>query len=298
MAVVRDQTNQRLGMRRLLIRPGAIGDCILALPVLEYLKTDYTEVWAPSAVVPLIRFADRVCAIASTGIELLGVGDLEMPAPLRAKLESFDTIVSWYGANRPEFREALSSVGSRCEFHGALPPPGFDGHATDFFAQQVGAPLGLTPRVGFESRTTDTKRPVRSDIAPSERRRTIVIHPFSGSVRKNWPLDRFRELAARLPRRVEWTAGPEEELGEAVRFVDLGELASWMPGADLYIGNDSGITHLAAALGMRTLALFGPTSPRTWAPRGENVLVLHSEPIEQLGVECVLEAANRLLGSP
>jgi heptosyltransferase III len=285
-------------MRRLLIRPGAIGDCILALPALEHLKADYTEVWVPSSVVPLIRFADSVRAISSTGIELVGVGDLDMPITLRAKLKSFDSIASWYGANRIEFREALSSLGARSEFFRALPPADFTGHAIDFFAQQVGAPSRLTPRILLESRTTGSKRPVRSDIAPGERRRTVVIHPFSSSARKNWPLDRFRELASQLPLRIEWTAGPEEELAEAIRFEDLGELASWMAGADLYIGNDSGITHLAAALGMRTLALFGPTSPRTWAPRGENVRVLHRRALETLTVECVLKAANRLLDSP
>jgi heptosyltransferase III len=270
-------------MRRLLIRPGAIGDCILALPALEHLKADYTEVWVPSSVVPLIRFADSVRAISSTGIELVGIGDLDMPITLRAKLKSFDSIASWYGANRIEFREALSSFGARCEFFRALPPASFAGHAIDFFAQQVGAPAGLEPGI---------------DIDQSERRPTVVIHPFSGSARKNWPLDGFRELASQLPLPVEWTAGPEEELAEATRFEDLGELASWMAGANLYIGNDSGITHLAVALGMRTLALFGPTSPRTWAPRGENVRVLYRQPLAALSVECVLKAANRLLDSP
>jgi heptosyltransferase III len=270
-------------MRRLLIRPGAIGDCILALPALEHLKADYTEVWVPSSIVPLIRFADAVRAISSSGIELVGIGDLDMPMTLRAKLKSFDSIASWYGANRIEFREALSSVGPSCEFFRALPPANFSGHAIDFFAEQVGAPAGLMPRVHME---------------PGGGRRTVVIHPFSGSSRKNWPLDRFRELASRLRLRVEWTAGPEEELAEATRFEDLGELASWMAGAELYIGNDSGITHLAAALGMRTLALFGPTAPQTWAPRGENVRVLHRRPLEALGVQCVLNAANRLLDWP
>ncbi len=71
-----------------------------------------------------------------------------------------------------------------------------------------------------------------------------------------------------------------------------------MAGARLYIGNDSGITHLAAAIGIPTLALFGPTSPATWAPRGPNVTVLHAQPITALSVQCVLEAANRLLDSP
>ncbi len=267
-------------MRRLLIRPGAIGDCILSLPALERLAVDYTEIWLPSAMVPLIRFASAVCPLSSTGLDLVGIGDLEMPARLRARLASFDSIVSWYGANREEFRQALLEVGVPCEFHRALPPAEYGEHAADFFAEQVGAARGLVPRL---------------DIQPGATRETVVIHPFSGSRRKNWPLEYFRQLATALRYPVEWTAGPEEELAGATRFVDLADLGAWIGGARLYIGNDSGMTHLAAAMGVRTLALFGPTAPETWAPRGENVTVLHSNPIDQLEIEAVLKVANRLL---
>lgn len=270
-------------MRRLLLRPGAIGDCILALPAMEYLKGEYTEVWVPSAVVSLIQFADLARPLSSTGIEMLGVGGIEPAAPLISKLRSFDSVVSWYGAARDEFRDALSGLGVRCEFHRALPPPDFAGHATDYFAAQVGAPAGLVPRVA---------------VNPQNSRDSVVIHPFSGSPRKNWPLDSFQRLALRLPCHIEWIAGPEETLPGAVRFENLLELASWMAGARLFIGNDSGITHLAAAVGVRTLALFGPTSPRTWAPRGENVTVLQNDLLTEMPVETVLETANRLLDSP
>lgn len=257
-------------MRRLLIRPGAIGDCILSLPALEHLRADYTEIWVPSAIVPLIRFADAVSSIASTGLDLVGIGDLKMAPRLIEKLESFDSIVSWYGANRAEFRDALLSRGLPCDFHRALPPPEYDGHAIDFFAGQIGAAPGLVPRI-----------PIRG----SKKRAAIVIHPFSGSRKKNWPLAKFRELAARLPYPVEWSAGPEEKLPEATRFDDLAQLAEWISSARLYIGNDSGITHLAAATGVRTIALFGPTNPAIWGPRGENVTILRANPIEALSVD-------------
>ena len=270
-------------MRRLLIRPGAIGDCILSLPALRHLLAEYTEVWTRSALVPLMTFADAAHSIASTGLDLAGVGDLEMPAGLRARLQSFDSIVSWYGANRPEFREIMGRIGVPCEFHAALPPAGYTGHAIDFFAAQVGAPAGLIPRI---------------DVPPASVRPTIVIHPFSGSRRKNWSLERYRELAARLPSEVEWTAGPEEELPAATRFANLADLAAWIKGSRLFIGNDSGITHLAAATGVATLALFGPASTETWTPRGENVVVLRSSSLESLEVDDVLAAANRLLRSP
>lgn len=269
-------------MRRLLIRPGAIGDCIVSLPALEHLAADYTEVWVPSAIVPLIPFAQRVRALASTGIDLVGVGDLEMPATLKTELESFDSIVSWYGANRPEFRHALQSLAVDCEFHPALPPVIHREHASDFFARQVGAPLGQRPRITVEHRC-----PARD---------SVVIYPFSGSVWKNWPASRYRELAAKLPCKVEWNVGPEEEWGDATRFTNLAELAGWIAGARLYIGNDSGIAHLAAAAGVPTLVLFGPFSPQTWAPRGPQVTILVSDPLERLGLEMVLRTANRLLG--
>lgn len=267
-------------MRRLLIRPGAIGDCILSFPALQYLSRDFTEVWISSPVVPLVRFANAVRPLAATSIGMVGIGDLGMPQMLSEKLHTFDSIVSWYGSNRPEFRDALTNLGVPCTFHAALPPAGYLGHAVDFFAAQVGAPEGFTPRI---------------ETVPTQPRDSVVLHPFSGSARKNWPLDFFRHLAARLPCPVEWTAGPEDPLPEATRFENLAELADWIAGARLYVGNDSGITHLAAATGTPTLALFGPASAETWTPRGPNVSVLRAHGLESLSVEAVLSAANRLL---
>ncbi|MGH9656556.1 MAG: glycosyltransferase family 9 protein, partial [Bryobacteraceae bacterium] len=228
---------------------------------------DYTEVWVPSGVVPLVRFADKVTGLASTGIGLVGVGDIPMPAGFAQKLGRFDSIVSWYGANNDDFRRAVPG-----EFHCALPPEDDPRHAVDFFAAQVGAPSGLVPRIrSFKS----------------ERRNEIVIHPFSGSAKKNWPLEDFRELARRLPLPVEWCAG------ERFRFNDLGEVASWLAGARLYIGNDTGITHLAAAQGVQTIAIFTASDPQRWAPRGENVMVLRNP-----SVAAVLDASARWAAAP
>src|SRR5690242_9491711 len=127
-------------MRRLIIRPGAIGDFIVSLPALECLKTDYLEVWTHRRTVPLVRFADRVRAIDATGIELTGV--TQGPP---AELGGFDDIVSWYGANRPEFREAVRALPFR--FFPALPPDRAATQATDFYLAQVGCPPGAIPRI-------------------------------------------------------------------------------------------------------------------------------------------------------
>jgi hypothetical protein len=249
-------------VRRLAIRPGAIGDFIVSLPALESLRTDYFEVWAPSPNVPLVRFADRVRSIASTGLDLLGIAD--PPGSLLDALRQFDSIVSWYGTNRPEFRELMQSLGFPCRFFPALPPETATIHATDFYLDQVrelcDSICSPIPRIPC--------RVPRDDFA--------AIHPFSGSPRKNWPLAKFRQLARGLERTmpVRWCAGPDDPpLAGAVRIDDLYELACWLAGARLYAGNDSGITHLAAAVGTPVLALFGPTDPAIWAPRGENVRV-------------------------
>jgi hypothetical protein len=263
-------------MRRLIIRPGAIGDLIVSLPALEHLRADFTEVWVAEANVPLVRFADRVRGIGSTGLNLLELG--QAPAPLFDSLASFDEIVSWYGTTRSEFRDAVASMPFR--FHGALPSRP-DVHAVDYYLEQVGAPPGAVPRIAVEGRRTDC----------------VAIHPFSGSRRKNWPLERYRELAAHLGAfTIQWVAGPEEVLEGALRFDDLYELGCWLAGVRLYVGNDSGISHLAAAAGAPVVVLFGPTDPAVWGPRGAGVRIVKDRSLPELRVETVLAACRKVLG--
>ncbi|MCC6367891.1 MAG: glycosyltransferase family 9 protein [Bryobacterales bacterium] len=260
-------------MRRLLIRPGAIGDFIVSLPALEHLRAGYTEVWTTAANAPLARFADAAISLYDTGID--------HPQPGKQVLERmsrFDSIISWYGANRPEFRSALRPL--PVTFHTALPPSSTGGmHAVDFYQRQVGAVPGAVPRLPVARRNDGF----------------LAIHPFSGSPKKNWPLERFRALAKHSPWPVQWIAGPEEILPGAVRFDSLWDLAQWLAGASLYAGNDSGITHLAAAAGVPVIALFGPTDPEVWAPRGADVQVLRAPHgrIESLATDQVLPYLRR-----
>jgi hypothetical protein len=332
-------------MRRLVIRTGAIGDVIVSLPAIEFLRSDYLEVWTTARSVPLIRFADRVRSISSTGLDLLGVTD--PPFALINELASFDSIVSWYGANRPEFHEAVACL--PFEFLPALPIANCPVHATDFYLQQVGAPAGGIPRIPvqvererhavahpFSSTFIDdlasfdlivswygANRPelrpaigglpfeflpalpaancpvhetdflleqvgappggIPRTLIEAEREQYAVVHPFSGSPRKNWPLEQFQRLASKLRIPVRWCAGEEDPpLAGAVHIADLWELAKFLAGAALYIGNDSGITHLAAAVGTPTLAIFVASDPKVWAPRGDHVRVARSFSATQL----------------
>jgi heptosyltransferase III len=247
--------------RTLLIRPGGIGDSILCFPAMEHVRSVYTEVWISGPVVPLVTFADCVEAISTTGLDRLGIPGLSADARLVARLQSFDRIVSWYGTNRPEFREAVA--GLPFEFHAALP----DGqvHAVDFFAQQVGLVSGCVPCIPVPRR---------------EPRGFVAVHPFSGGAKKNWPLAWFDRVASETGLAVEWCATAEQrpllgQRGPVHCFDSLMDLAQWVAGARCYYGNDSGITHLAAAVGTPVVAVFGGASdPAVWAPRGEHVTLL------------------------
>ncbi|MGH9657693.1 MAG: glycosyltransferase family 9 protein [Bryobacteraceae bacterium] len=226
----------------------------------------YTEVWAAAANLPLARFANAAYSIASTGLDLLGLPEVAPPPKLIERLRRFDRIVSWYGAARPEFRAAVADF--PFEFHAAAPPQ--DQHAADFYASQVGLTLPAIPRLDIQA--------PREDF--------VAIHPFASRADKRWPMGRFRESARRLPAPIEWCAGPEEALDGAIRIDDLYELARYLARARVFLGNDSGITHLAAAVGTPVVALFGPTDARVWAPRGPRVRVLESMECLYPGTVC------------
>lgn len=247
----------------LVIRPGAIGDAVVSLPAIEHLRP--SEIWCPEQNIPLLEHIAPARSLYGEGLD-----HLELPAGTIGKLRRFGRIISWYGAQREDFRRQVAHL--PFEFHRAVPPEGCAVHAVDFYLGQAGAPPGAAPRLPFRAPATGY----------------AVIHPFSGSARKNWPLERFRAVFSRLERRmpVFWCAGPEEDLEGAVRWADLRGLARWLAAASVYIGNDSGISHLAAACGVPVIALFGPSDARVWAPRGQVcVLPFEAQP------EDVAEAA-------
>jgi ADP-heptose:LPS heptosyltransferase len=266
-------------VRRLVIRPGAIGDTIVGLPALERLCSrelgvSQAEIWAPTQNLPLLRHIAPVRSFTSVQIDLL---EIDPPAALIEQLRSFDEIVSWYGAAREEFGAALQSVGVPFRLLRALPPEGSGCHAVDFYLRQAGFDdvdfERIAPRLPFPHRA----RALGDGF--------IAIHPFSGSRRKNWALGSFQAAADQLTEitglSCQWCAGPEEELSAARRFDGLDEVAHWLSGAALYIGNDSGISHLAAACGVPSVVIFRSSDAALWAPRGPAVAVLKTPDVAE-----------------
>jgi ADP-heptose:LPS heptosyltransferase len=107
-------------------------------------------------------------------------------------------------------------------------------------------------------------------------------------------MPKFRAVAEHLKGPVSWCAGPHEPLAGAVKIPDLYELARWLAGARAYVGNDAGITHLAAAVGTPVVAIFGPTDPGLWAPRGPRVRIVAGD-LDKISAEEVVSAVESLL---
>lgn len=144
--------------------------------------------------------------------------------------------------------------------------------------------------------------PDEQDAGPSGKR--VIIHPGSGSRAKCWPLERFMAIADTWRDfSIHWMLGPAEcerdpqhharlrertaQRSETLIVEDdLLHAARHLAGAALYVGNDSGMTHLAAALGTPTVAIFGPTDPRVWRPLGDHVHIISpSQPTDIIHVE-------------
>jgi ADP-heptose:LPS heptosyltransferase len=143
----------------------------------------------------------------------------------------------------------------------------------------------------------------------------IAVHPWSSNPRKQWPTERYEALIRGLVERhalsVVVIGGPEEEgqarrlalpRGRAVSLVgrlSLRGLAGMLQRVRVLVSNDSGPVHVAAAVGTRTVVLFGTSDaaagPRRWGPWGHEHVVIWKSSMEAITVDEVLAAVERQL---
>ncbi|MBI3931906.1 MAG: glycosyltransferase family 9 protein [Acidobacteria bacterium] len=217
------------------------------------------------------------------------------PGALRQQLATFDAAVAY--TRNAAIPRSLAALVTRVVVHDPLPVAG---HASDWLARPVtdfGASV-VAPPCQAPTREEDSAARPWLDGLPEE---FLAVHAGSGSAPKNWPERRFAALVEALSGGRPWLLieGPAETAGGPLRELPRAVLARELPprvlGAVLaragaYVGNDSGVSHLAAAWGAPTVALFGPTDPEVWAPVGPRVRVLRASSgrIQDLAVDDVL----------
>ena len=236
--------------------------------------------------------------------------DTDVSADLRSALAPFDVVIA-YTASADLLRGlGRAAPGAKTVAHPPLPPLAGP-HAADWLVQAV-AKLAVNPVVAPPTFVASAAEAAHAKSWLDRLRPCfLAIHPGSGGRRKNWPPDRFAALAARLagggpfllvegPADADAVA-PASSLPSAVHARDLPPrvLGAVLTHAGLYVGNDSGVSHLAAAWGAPVLTLFGPTDPALWAPVGPRVKVLRAtdEKMDSLKLEDVERRARELLAT-
>lgn len=279
-----------------VLHQGAIGDFLLTLSVVQGVRqalgVDRTTAVAaaPSARLAAGRSAvDEWRSPETLGLYRLFCRDLPLDEKLADLLAHADYVLSFLGGPAESVHDRLMTVSSaRLVSVDPRPTPRTREqrrHITEQWSADVRAAGWKIAdpgpaRIGIAGRRGH--RPVR-----------LLIQPGSGGRAKCWPLEKFVELVESLPGfDATWMLGPAEA-AEARRVqdrdesllveTDLLKAAEQMASFDLYLGNDSGVTHLAAAIGLPTVAVFGVTDPRIWRPLGEHVTVVApDQPVDNM----------------
>lgn len=247
-----------------MIRACAVGDFVLNLPALEALQQCH-----PGSVFTLVGYPSTL-TLAREFVDVASMHSIELEPWRRLFHEpvgglAFDRAIVWMKDSA--VAENLRRSGIKNVVR-ADPFP-VEGHAA---AHLLGT-LSLTP-----PRLPDRWKPQSN---------RIILHPGSGSPKKCWP--HFLELAARLGS-AQFLIGPVEADFDAGMYrrlenLSLPEVSKALVASRGFVGNDSGITHLAAYLGVPTLALFGPTDPKVWGPIGKRVSILRKPDIQTITVD-------------
>jgi heptosyltransferase III len=304
--------------RILVIRGGAIGDFILTLPAVQLLRANFPpariEILGHKQIIALAEnriHADAIRSIDDIPLSRFFVHDSELPTDLMEYFAGFDLIVSYLFDPDRIFAQNLKRCGvgriiAVCPKFNEVKPA----------ARQLARPLA---ELGFDCDLTEpivylkeADSYATKKFLGSAHSRVIAIHPGSGSKSKNWPLENWMALGEHFlsirtsPITLVVIGGEADENQTTalrsvwsetdVRFAinwPLPQLAALLRNA-LFLGHDSGISHLAAAAGAQCILLFGPTDPAIWAPTNERVRIIRArgKNLTRLGLATVRDAVN------
>jgi ADP-heptose:LPS heptosyltransferase len=273
--------------------PGALGDFVCFLPALHEL--------ANASVVDLLARSE-FAAIAPRGVR---VHSLERPEVRRLFIDGgaadlrviqffsgYTAVYTWFASRQAVFVDQLQKATQGRAQIFPFRPDIFTLHQTDYFLTCLDSTASMTaePLVelaadallwcdNFDRRTEIGRAPF------------LIMAPGSGSQGKNWPEAHYLQVAQwwreQFGGKVVAVIGPVEAERHGFEYLssccqvasglDLAQLAALIARCDVYVGNDSGVSHLAAAVGARTVAIFGPSNDRQWAPRGSRVSILRHQ---------------------
>jgi ADP-heptose:LPS heptosyltransferase len=295
--------------RVLVIFPGALGDFVCVLPTIEALAARHRgcsiELMARTE---LARLAvGRTAVVRGHSIDAPHVSALfneSNGANLETRSEffaRFERIYSFFASSDANFRMRLvAATDGEVSFHPFRPiDDGLnDPHIAGAYLRSIGeSDAPINPRIGS---SRDDLRAAADAIAKArcDLSTLIAIFPGSGSPAKNWPLENFLSLARILSERssVVFILGPAESAMEQIlrecdlpvlKELDLGTVAGIARLAAGFVGNDSGVSHLAAAADAPGVVIFGPTDPARWRPLGQIAVLSQQETPDQVAAALI-----------
>lgn len=298
-------------MRVLLLRAGALGDALLLRQAIAALRSARHEPWliTPEGAGRALlgpggsEVAD-VVPWDGADAGALRAGTLVDASLLGQRLAATEAAIVF--SRSTEVAEAVQRHVSRVLVRDPSPA---HGHASGWLAEPT-RDLGAEPPA-LPPDLLPTPAEIGAAVPWLDRLPTgfLAIHPGSGSATKNWASSRFLALVEQLSADRPWllVEGPADEVAAATllshpravraRGLSVRVLGAVLARAGLYVGNDSGVSHLAAAFGAPTLALFGPTDPAVWSPVGRRVTAVRSADgtMAGLSVESARSAAALLM---
>jgi ADP-heptose:LPS heptosyltransferase len=293
--------NLRREGRAAIIRLRSLGDCVLTTPAMEILKRARPDLRV--AVMVEDRFRDI----------FEGNPDVEELLPPRlAALRGWrpDLCLNFHGGARSAWMTALSGARYRAGF----------GHFRYPLAYNVRIPraqeiLGVERKVHTAEHLAsamfylgaDVGKVPRAKLATQEGRRKrlphCIVHPVAATPEKTWRADGFLAVAEHLKSRgleTVFIGGAGDDLSpfrayRTVAGAPLSEIKALLAGAALFVGNDSGPAHMAAAFGVPSVVIFGPSDPAIWGPWRTSSEVVHSpDGLGRVEIAQVLDALTRL----
>ena len=294
----------------LAIHGGALGDVILLGQFASALAGEGGSVRLVARAGAGDLLAGLGAADEAIDFDALPMGELFTgePGRLAEMLGRCDVLVSCFGSGPARRRLTELTSPARAIFPPVRPPEDYPAHLLDLWAELAGLERVSPPAWAMPDQWRRQARAALADAGVEGE--YLLVHPGSGSRDKCWPLERFVELARSLPAHglppavllvgpVELDWWPDERISALRTEVPLivspplPVLAALCAGAGAYIGNDSGPTHLAAGVGAPTVAIFGPTSPAHFAPRGRDVRILAAADLAAIDPPNVLSALKK-----